>query len=395
MRLHLPAFLSLAAFFASLLLLSQSSLAAPTGDQGASSSGAAAQDAAPLSPTPPFLSPENPSHRPHRLPGSPSEPRTPVIGDNGLFVKRPPIDDYIKYLDIDRIRTRSGNNIYNKQLANTALPMYGKMPLFSSSHDPGLIEQALKKYEAVAIVDRSTQQARVIRLKSKSLKVKAPQTGLQRFLTLYEMHPGVHRVKKFLMDPQLHPPRTDRDVDRMPHAWGKPIMVPGEFDQDDMHAAASRGGGSFWLQHKDRGYLSIKPSTYNVYKEPTNHEAAEIARVLRKYDADKKAYGKEFASLRWGAPLNLEVPSQTQSTLRAFTTYPRFASNVVNRQEMIDALQEHGRFHLYKKSRGRSEVAYKVTLARDAPMYIQIKPLSTKERLGERVMSVLGKIRKP
>ncbi|SJX63998.1 uncharacterized protein SRS1_11238 [Sporisorium reilianum f. sp. reilianum] len=395
MRLHLPAFLSLAAFFASLLLLSQSSLAAPTGDQGASSSRAAAQDAVPLSPTPPFLSPENPSQRPHRLPGSPSKPRTPMIGNNGLFVERPPIDDYIKYLDINRIRTSSNNDIYNKQFANTALPMFRNMPLFSSRHNPGLIEQALKRYNAVVIVDQPAQQARVIRLKSGSLQVKAPQKSLQRILTLYEMHPGVHRVKKFLTNPQRHPPRTDRDVDRMPHAWGEPIMVPDEFDQDDMHVAASRGGGSFWLQHKDRGYLSINPSTLDVYKEPTNHAAEEIARVLRGYDADKKAYDKEFASLRWGAPLNLEVPSQTQSTLRAFTTYPRFASNVVNRQEMIDALQEHGRFHLYKKSRGRSEVAYKVTLARDAPMYIQIKPLSTKERLGERVMSVLGKIRKP
>ncbi|TKY89888.1 hypothetical protein EX895_001185 [Sporisorium graminicola] len=214
------------------------------------------------------------------------------------------------------------------------------------------------------------------------------------------MDPGVHYVKKALENPSISMPEEGA-LDHLPWTQGRPIMMSGEEMLTDMQAAARIGSKAFWLADPVHGYLSIKPSTGDIYLPPSTQDAADVEQVVRRYKSYQNTYGNGFALVRWGPPLDLEAFYRSQRGAPSLKDYPRFASNSGTREQMIEALRRYGRFRLYKKLPDGSRKAYKVKLEREAPsartspLRLSVDELTAEERLQEELYSMMRKIRLP
>ncbi|CDU25281.1 uncharacterized protein SPSC_05115 [Sporisorium scitamineum] len=435
----------LAAFFASVLLLSQSCSAFHQGDTVASSSsGPASHREAPIhtplggSPlvTPSFtpsrtprISPkdspkDSPEHLPEGAPeGAPEHlpEGAPEASTSSLFhqpplprlryrefllAKRPPIQRYIGYLDFNRIRglEKTENIVFEGGRGfrkNAQTPFYEGVPMFSSLVGPHIIEQVLKDYGSVWIVDRENKEAILIRVGENGLQQIPPGPELlQRILKLYTIRGNVYWVKKALQG-QVETPLQEEPVDHFPHAFGKPIFLSGRYTLNNMYAAARREPNSFWLQHHYLGWQLVTPSTNDIAEEATAQQIEEIRKALILYNREKDQFGNAYASLKRGRPLDLEQMYRSHRGPPDIIKYPRFDSASATRQQMVDALERYGRFRLYVKSPGQSVEVFKVMLQRrvpsvnDSPVRIAIEALDSKRIRQEEWLSRLKLIRRP
>ncbi|CDW98969.1 hypothetical protein [Sporisorium scitamineum] len=196
------------------------------------------------------------------------------------------------------------------------------------------------------------------------------------------------------------------EVDGLPHALGIPILTRGHDSYENMLAASRQEPRSFWLQH-ERRYLLIHPYQEVLFEEAVSHATDEINQALKGFRDYKDRYGRGYAGLRWGRPLNLET-WPTSIKRPNIEKYERFGSGSASRQEMIQALKKHGRFRLYITSPAQSQSrdvpfkAYKAILQHSvssghgpSTTEVVIHPLTRKERFYEWLAKTAKRIKLP
>lgn len=148
--------------------------------------------------------------------------------------------------------------------------------------------------------------------------------------------------------------------------------------------------------------LCTDPHKDSLYEDVTGKEQEEIEKVLNGYKIARLKYGNALASIIWGQPIRLN-PRYRESRIKdtPLSKYPRFFSenSVLERDQMIKALQEHGRLrlHLYLQDTQGRKYAYKVKVKNpDAPRYepmeLSINHLDWWDKAAEKVQSWRGRI---
>lgn len=309
--------------------------------------------------------------------------------------------EYINYLNFERV-SRLLSTFARDQDAHVDphLPFYGRIPLFSVGTPPPVVEQALRDYGTVGIVDSLRGEAMQIYRDEGHL---SQQTfpDLHKVLTVFRLPGKVHEVRKAIFGQSFRPIAMDT-IDEVPHARGLPILLPNHDSVAHMIAASNQDRRAFLLPQPRNTFMAINPRTDDLASFPSAENTAEIIRVRNGYHSDTQIYGRALASLKWGRPLD-RIPELThfRSTPPSLAEYPRFKSSTATRDQIITALHDHGRFRLYLDQPGQPNMAYRVKLTLVRPpggsprRELRIEALTRGERLAEKAMSLMKKVRLP
>lgn len=311
---------------------------------------------------------------------------------------RPSVHRYKNLLDIRRIDALPSRTLLQPHIHDYFnVPFYSGSPLFLTKEDPSVVEQALKDYGSVGIVDLARRQAMQIIYGEGRLENKMfPNTRLP--IRLFEVDPNVHLLHKNVLGWRARLPPA-QSTDHLPHLDGKPILTPPADSLSYMLYATHHRPGSFYHVRPDHEPMLVDPHNADLYTTPVGQERRKLDQVLTHHQVATRKYGRSFASVLWGKPLFL--PQRFQDTRKEripLTDYPRFLP-VASRETMVNALERKGRFRLYVNDhRGRNVYKIKVNnldAGIDEPMDISVKPLTKMERLQEWAMAAAGKFHLP
>lgn len=329
---------------------------------------------------------------PSRLtPSAPPEPKP--------FRDPPPfVQTYIKHLDAERIAQlplSSQRDSYRGPYA--AVPIYNKRPLYNTKTDPRTVEQALRDYGSVGILDPGRRDGRFIVYDHGRL-IQGLLPGTDTALGHLGLDGNVHIVKKFVKDLPATGTLED-NVESLPHASHMPIIRSDSDSLIQMKIAALTGMKKFWYVRPDRSVVLIDPHRESLFINARSQDEQRVYRALTGYDAARYIYGEPIASIVWGGPLYPEANFKDERTHRIpLQEYPRFGPNAA-RDDMVHALQTRGRFRFYIRS-NEGRTGYKVmvknpTAESHTPMDISIAQLTWWEVKQEQVLETAKQIHLP
>ncbi|UTT88856.1 hypothetical protein NDA17_001756 [Ustilago hordei] len=341
-----------------------------------------------------------------------------AVGDEASTSTRPQyrLKEYQKNLNVETINSlndlsrfpQGTHDIYEK------VPFYhGKLFLDHSSHDEqsqvraplysidtpiGTVQQAIKDFKFVGIVDVSNNNARLFQLvvdKSGNRIEQIEFPDKQKVVRLFELDPILHHVRN-LFRSQLSMQPPPENIEHLPHFNGKPILSQDSENIGQLFTATRIPPHEVYYFENEKLPIVFKPNTDEMFEEVKEQE---LYMARGHYLAAKQKYGQEIASIIWGKPIQLNDNSNDRLKSRIpLRDYPRFKSDApIN--EMVAALQQHGRFRVYKMTDHGRRVAYKVLVDNPGmtsqPMQVSIKPLTKFERGQERIMALSRLIRLP
>lgn len=319
-------------------------------------------------------------------------------------VQRPrEAETYIRLLDPKRIQNLTPRplsmHLYPKE------PFYIGMPIFTVDTDVPTVEQALRDFRYVGIVDPVKKQARRIKFTRGRLEQDLFEDP-DKVLLLQSLDPNIHILYKHLYEgerpgvPIQMPPELD--VEDLPHYKGDPVLVHSRDSLGEMLRASNTETHRFWHVRENHPPVLIRP------RMPAEGELARVIRedesnyltsVLTMYMADRLQFGDKVASIRHGAPIHLsDEHLATRLDWTHMMRYPRFGRDAT-RPQMIHALQKYGRFRLYDTTR-RGKRAVKVVVENPSAtegvrMELSAKELSEAENKVEAMYEALGRIHRP
>ncbi|SPO28147.1 uncharacterized protein UTRI_04537_B [Ustilago trichophora] len=282
------------------------------------------------------------------------------------------------------------------------IPFHENVPIYGLAAPGNIVKQAIKDYGAVNIVDPNQNDGRMI-----ILGKTAPQdpegteqlgqksiSELEKTIKLYKLNPDFHILRKKLVQSQAIrlPEKSIHDV---PHLGATPIISDGDLGK--MLRASTVGTKTFYYKESDARPILVDIRQELMHRTVNDREKGAIERVVKQHEGAQEKFGDELASVLYGQPTYLNVENgRTRKQGVKLKDYPRFDKNT-KREEMVQALQEHGRFRFYVKDPQGNEVGYRIkVLNRKAPsgepMKITVKPLNSFKKASETVYSWLGKI---
>lgn len=329
------------------------------------------------------------------------QPSAPAERDRFLD-PYPRAEEYIRLLDGERIAQLSPSEQRHPNAGiYVSIPFYAKRPLFPIQADPRIVEQALRDFRSVAILDLRRNDARHI-IYGNTRLAQAFLPGMARALAYYRLNPDLHTLHKWAQMPQSLPLRNVPTVslDDIPHAYRMPILETGTDSLAHMKTATSTGRGKFWYRQSDDILILVNPFTDSLFVHANVRETDEVARILMAHATAERQYGQHLASILWGAPIYpVESFRQERMQHTPLAEYPRFAANA-GRQQMIQALQTRGRFRIYMRDTDGNPIGYKVKLRNPQAevtraMDVSVEPLSRFEMLEEKAYALAGKLHLP
>ncbi|KAF6767074.1 hypothetical protein PSEUBRA_002369 [Kalmanozyma brasiliensis GHG001] len=367
MRLHRLICISLAALSASILVLSSRCVAADIEEEASASTPSPASLASPL--------------RSLALTGQ----------GNSRF------DRYINRLDHTRIRRLTPSYTRNFDLtADPRTPFFGRVPLYSIRTPPPIVEQALRDHGSVGLVDSLRRQAMQIFLGGDHLS-QHPFPDMATVLGVYELDPRIHRAKKAFLG-QLHVASVPENVDALPHAFGLPVLLPGSDSVGHILGATRQDARAFWYPTDPRRFVHVDLRTDPLYAKPGRQTLADVLRTVDKYRADTDTYGRATAGVLNGRALHHRPGMQHAHVGKIkLRETPRFAAVQASREQLVDALQMFGRYHVYVQEPTQVRT-YKVKLMRDGRQGVfktKVQPLSRFKRWQEEMLEKAGVIHLP
>ncbi|KAJ9473933.1 Aspartyl aminopeptidase [Pseudozyma hubeiensis] len=234
--------------------------------------------------------------------GEPSAPTLQEILDSTSrftqWRRMPMAHEYIDYLSFERVSKLLSTFARDQDAhLDSLLPFYGRIPLFSVGTPPSVVEQALRDYGTVGIVDSVRGEAKQIYRDEGHL---SQQTfpDLHKVLTVFRLPGKIHEVKKAVFGQSFRPIAMD-NIDEVPHAKGLPILLPNHDSVAHMIAASNQDRRAFLLPQPRNTFMVINPRTDDLVSFPSAENTAEINRVRNAYHSDTQAYGRALASLKW------------------------------------------------------------------------------------------------
>ncbi|SPO28659.1 uncharacterized protein UTRI_04537 [Ustilago trichophora] len=305
--------------------------------------------------------------------------------------------DYIKYLKTEKINglkeltPAARHEVYGRVAFYRGVPIYNKFTQLET------VEQALKDYKAVYIVDPESNQGRKIKFglarpndpPGTEILVQELVPDLDRVMSLYKPDTNLIILQNYVANRHAID-EPERDTLYLPHARGQPIIV--DDDLGHMLHASNNRPGSFYYKGSDQQYISVVPRGREMYRSITSEEKKEIERVLEEHKAASQQFGDQLASVLHGRPIPLDDWNKSSRMRKKvpLSEYPRFdKGNPLERESLVDALQRQGRLRFYLEDSQGGRVGYKVKVKNAGAsggeaMRLSIKKLSSVERLVEK-----------
>ncbi|SNX87764.1 uncharacterized protein MEPE_06475 [Melanopsichium pennsylvanicum] len=341
-------------------------------------------------------------------PSSSNWPGTPP-GRSEIVPDSLPPQDYIYFHDVNRIASLPVSLKKNSiKHPNPDVPFYNnREPLFGIDTNVPIIEQALRDYGSVYILDPTSKTGRQIiyNHEARSLEQQPILENLDQMFDLYKLDRNINILYKHMRykDPLPSWPQKmplTEPIEHLPHVEGVPILQEGSDSLGHMLTATKTGRKVFWhrRQYHPDVLVDVRQSRPELMaKKATDEEKQAIDDVLEAYNKEEERYGQGTASILRGSPIRLsEEDAANRVKFTSLYEYPRF-TKYVGRNRMVSALQSHGHYRLYVSGR-HGPYKVKVMNSRDphgTRMKIQIEPLSSGEKLQESAASKLGLIRLP
>ena len=323
----------------------------------------------------------------------------------------PSVETYMDHLNTEKISTLSGferfvqeeSDLYDAvPFIHTKVPdTYKKIraPLYSVDTPFETVEQALRDYGHVGIVDVSKSNARLISLikdpKGYRLKQTVFTDGPLKAIRLFQLHPDLHRIQTLAYAARSDIPSLEY-IEDLAYANGKPILSEESETLGHMISAARTGPKNFYYFRNGKPLILVTPGRLEPFQD-TREE--EVHRIYAKYLADKEKYGKTIASLTHGKPIIAAAdPRDQRKSGRGLKNYARF-DNQATREQMVTELQRYGRFRVYQQIDG-NKYRYKVKVSNPGAnegerLKVYVKPLSSGERLQEEIMARILRFKLP
>lgn len=317
-------------------------------------------------------------------------------------------NEYINWLDLDRINQLPSSYAQHQDTrSDPAVPFYNRrIPLYSTTQNSAIIEQALRDHRRVGMVDPSRHQAMEIFMDEGHLS-QQPFLETSKVIDFFELSPKIHELQKVIYGRHPNSPEP-LSIDDVPHFRGIPVLTANHDSLGHMRGASQQNPKIFYLPQvavdspERTRYQLINPKTELLTEFSDSQTTEQIKKLLKDYRDYTNEYGRGLASLKFGRPLD-RIPELTQfrSTPPSLREYPRFTSRAATREEMIQALRNHGRFRLYLDDAGQPNKVYKVKLQLERPhrgpprRQLVIKPLTTAEILSEKAFKTFGRLHLP
>ncbi|SPO28657.1 uncharacterized protein UTRI_04535 [Ustilago trichophora] len=333
--------------------------------------------------------------------------RLPEVPIESLLdrIAPPSADTYIKLLN--PIRISGLNKLDRKEYAEVPFNTILDIPIYTTKSDVNKVEQALKDFNYVAIVDPAKNQASKIKYGNmKLVQEHFDFEELNHVLLSQRLHPNVHILVKHLksqMEPNYPINMPDElSVEELPHANGIPILTHRFDELGYMLGASLTGPKMFYHMRNGHPTVLIQPQApaHRLVRDLRRIEENSINQALTNYGVYTRQYDQKLASIFWGAPIPLD--DEHQSDRMEWTTmlrYPRFGPGV-SRDEMKDALQKHGKFRFYNSNNRANSGPIKVKLLNPngvpgTAMLPTIERLSAGEKATESFYEWATKLRRP
>ncbi|KAJ1036197.1 hypothetical protein NDA18_000063 [Ustilago nuda] len=273
-----------------------------------------------------------------------------------------------------------------------------RAPLYSINTPIETVQQAIRDFKFVGIVDVPNGNARLFQLvmDTTGTSIKPIMiTDTQRVIRLFQLDENLHHVRNLFHSPRhMQPP--GENIEHLPQFNGKPILSQDSENIGQLFTATRDNPNEVYYFENGKLPIVFKPNTYEMFEDAKEQEL----HVTRNgYLAAKQKYGQGVASLVWGKTIQLNDNSNDRLKRRIqLQDYPRFKSDAP-KNDMVTALQNHGRFRVYQMTDHGRRVAYKVFVDNpgmtNEPMKVSVKPLTTYERNQERIMALFRQVRLP
>ncbi|KAJ9473934.1 hypothetical protein PHBOTO_004007 [Pseudozyma hubeiensis] len=328
----------------------------------------------------------------------PPVPAGPLV----TIPQRPTVDEYIKKLSPERIeRLHSGLPEHADANPYHSIPFYGRLPIFDLKAPSNVVEQALKDYRSVLVIDDATKQVSQVNYQAFRIS-KVPFDDDKGALFLHSLDLNVHTLhRKYFpvgVGPIAEPKMPGRvEIDHLPHVGTIPVLTYGHDSLGHMFSAANTGLFRFWHVREGHDPVLVMPRTALIARAGTRTEDLQVNTVLTLYGALTQQYNPVIASLRYGRPIPLdERDIYSRSKPVPLLQYPRFDTRAT-REQMIQALQQRGRFRYYDNN-AASDGPIKVKVLNHrappgVPMDIAIEKLSGNEIAQEGFLKKLRAVR--
>nr|UXY92454.1 effect [Ustilago esculenta] len=324
----------------------------------------------------------------------PKEPKNP-----------PPVNKFYTLLDPQRIAS-----LNSRYTVHPNVDYYPEAPIYEGTHLLKIntpvqeVEQALREFGSVGIVDRENRDARLIKY-GQGMVVPELFRDTNRVLWIDSLPKDVHILAKYVRwnrrpDYPVKMP-LEQDISHLPYADGVPILQDPHDTLGYMMRASRDRTGKFWHLREGHESVLIDPRAGrdgDLARPASVLEGESITRVLTGFGKDRERYNDALASILWGAPTELSGDREARMRKIPLSEYPRLGRDAT-RAAMINALQTKGRFRFYDGRRG-SGGPFKVKVTNpDAfnseQMEVSVKPLSAFEKSTESLYAAFGKLRRP
>ncbi|SJX64000.1 uncharacterized protein SRS1_11240 [Sporisorium reilianum f. sp. reilianum] len=291
------------------------------------------------------------------------------------------LDSFITQLSplrIDRLQARSSSYYHQ-------LPLHQNVPIINIQSGGQLVEQALKDYGTVVLVDSINRKVKRIDFQTGQF-IQHDVQNPNKVLLLSSLDPNVHTLRRHLQhvpeDP--HYPITmpsPVNTDHLPHLEGVPVLPEGHDTLGHMLYASVNGEESFWLVKHVRMPVEVRPNIEDYVAEAGSQAGDRIRSLLTNYAAARNKYSSAaMAGLLHGKKISVDpnLRDQRVDSMRQ-NSYLELTQGA-SRSNMINALQQYGQFHyydMYRTSTGPFKVKldnYRVD-APDAHMSISVREL--------------------
>ncbi|SOV09236.1 uncharacterized protein UDID_18299 [Ustilago sp. UG-2017a] len=307
------------------------------------------------------------------------------------------VAEYMNQLDANDIAKLDGSSLLLDNPTYERIPFYYSgapeqlgTPLYFTNTPFKTVEQALRDYRSVGMVDVSENDAKLIKLIKDPSGYRLEQNVFPNPLPpigLLKLDPNLHRLQKLaLFSPGIH--SSEEHIEHMPYLNGKPILTQSSTDISHLIAATHTSPDGFYYVQEGMPPILVNPRKEDLYQVSGEQE---VHSTLAEYQTVKKKYGQTIATLVRGKPIiaTADPRGQRKSGPR-LKNYARF-DNQASRDEMVTELQLHGRFRVYQQIDGRN-YKYKVKVSNPGAtegerLKVYVKPLSIRERLQEKIMA--------
>ncbi|SNX85240.1 uncharacterized protein MEPE_03949 [Melanopsichium pennsylvanicum] len=309
---------------------------------------------------------------------------------------------YIRLLHPERIKglERHDPDDFNEMYRD--VPFYDYAPLFRTSTQLSVVEQALRDYRKVTVV--GDRDAQTLVYDERNGQIRHYPKDIRAVRLRFEVDPKIHTLYKTVHNFPLEVVPGRKSIQDVPYADDLPILTSGRDDLAHMMEAIDTRGAFYHvrpdtndIQH-DIHLIELPEQGELQIKKAGQRRVTQIQDTLTHFNTATRNLGRNVAAVLYGKPI-IPNASLRQSRLERIqlSQYPRFTEHTTYRN-IVNALQNHGKFRLYVTGEDGRMKKYKIkvdNLDENAAFKIKAERFGIRDKLEEGVLSALGKIRLP